>query len=185
MLWQAWPWCFCCCCCFGKMWKISGLWMRKAVECCKQSLSSYFVSRSLKRRQKYWEQCGLWRPSSRGCRGKILELTSDTLMEFWGGKKGAAFKPCPKPLPEVKLKRNRLISLAVKISRQPNTDCHLVISNHSDADLQSNRASKANGNIKSTTWRKKKYTRKFSVEPRLVLKKIRQWSTGIKGGTLR
>lgn len=37
------------------------------------------------------------------------------------GKKGAAFKPCPKPLPEAKLKSNRLISLAVKISRRPNT----------------------------------------------------------------
>lgn len=59
----------------------------------------------------------------------ISNWTTDHFCDILA-KNIAAFYPCPKTLPEAKLKSNKLISLIVEISRQPNIDCHTVVSNH-------------------------------------------------------
>lgn len=60
-------------------------------------------------------------------------------------KSVTAFGLCPKNLPEAEQKHLGLISLAKEISRQPDTLCPMVTSDHSYTGL---RASKAKRNTK-------------------------------------
>lgn len=75
-----------------------------------------------------------------------------------------AFCLCPKNLPEAEQKHLEPISLAKEISRQPNTLCPMVTSDHSYAGL---RASKAKRNTNCTVGREPQGT----LESRLVLKR--------------
>ena len=50
-------------------------------------------------------------------------------------KKVTAFCPCPKSLPEAKVKSFGLIPLTEEISKQPSIDCCVDISDNSNGDL--------------------------------------------------
>lgn len=75
-----------------------------------------------------------------------------------------AFCLCPKNLPEAEQKHLEPISLAKEISRQPDTLCPMVTSDHSYAGL---RVSKAKRNTNCTVEREPQET----LESRLVLKR--------------
>lgn len=53
---------------------------------------------------------------------RILVITLDHFYDILA-KNMTAFCPCPKNLPEAKLKSFVLMALAENISRQPHTDC--------------------------------------------------------------
>lgn len=85
-------------------------------------------------------------------RSNISSLTKRRSYDILeGGKKRwAVFYPDPKNLPEAKLKSLGQILLAEDISKQPNNDCHVVVSSHSCAALQRQRANRAKRNAECT-----------------------------------
>ena len=104
---------------FRRLWKTLGLWARKSDECFKHGITGH-PSRSLEDNSA--ESC----MDYRGLDEEVIEgnisicariLFCDILAKYV-----VVFCPCPKNLPEVKLKSFELISLA-EISKQPSIDC--------------------------------------------------------------
>lgn len=96
----------------------------------------------------------------------------------------------PRTFPEAKLKGSGLISLVEESSRQPNIDCHTVISNHTYADYSDDRVS-GTGMIQKCSLEEKatgKHNvkgkacagRKAEKRPRLVSLRMDQIHTGVK-----
>lgn len=66
-----------------------------------------------------------------------------------------------KSLPETELKSFRLVLLAEEISRQHSTDCHVVISDHSYADLQGKKEQRRQKEIQNVYFEEKKSPREY------------------------
>lgn len=106
---------------------------RKAVECCKWGFLGH-PSRSLEDigAASHVDPGG---PAQEVSEGNISNWARDHFCDIFA-KNVAASSLYPEKSPEAKLKSNGLISLVEEVSRQPNIGCHVVVSNHSWADLQ-------------------------------------------------
>ena len=110
---------------FERMW-VLGLWIWKAAECFKWGLMGH-PSRNME---------DFVAGSNLNCVDLAQEISKEKIFSMWHKDcfcgilvmNVATFCPCPKSLPEFKVKRLRLIALTKEVSKKPSRDFVLWLS---------------------------------------------------------